>query len=494
MSQELLKKNIQTAQEEIERTKDAVSKGTMRQNYHFMAQQGWINDPNGLIYFKGKYHFFYQYNPYDAYWGAMHWGHAISDDMVHWEYLPIALAPSESYDNHKEGGCFSGSAIEHEGKLYLLYTGTTNYGDGFIQSQCMAYSNDGIHFIKYEKNPVVPHPPEEYDPGNFRDPKVWKHGDTFYMVCGSKKNNLASALLYRSKNLKDWEFLNVLAESRGEFGYMWECPDFYEIGDKHVLMFSPMGVNERTSVYLVGDMNYETGKFTYTNIGQIDFGFDYYAPQSFLDNKGRRIIVGWANAWDWMPWWKDWGPSFKEGWCGFFDLPREVILCPDNTLKFVPVKELNSIRGQAVSEDNVVVDSLKEINCQDGNSFEMEMEINLENTSAKQFSLLLRCDDKNKTEITFDLQHQMIYFDRNNSDSWSTGTCRGPMILQDKKTLKIRLFVDISSIEVYTDDYKTNFCCNVFAKKTQNKNYISVSDGLLSIQKLQTWKLNKVIS
>ena len=123
MSQELLKKNIQTAQEEIERTKDAVSKGTMRQNYHFMAQQGWINDPNGLIYFKGKYHFFYQYNPYDAYWGAMHWGHAISDDMVHWEYLPIALAPSESYDNHKEGGCFSGSAIEHEGKLYLLYTG-----------------------------------------------------------------------------------------------------------------------------------------------------------------------------------------------------------------------------------------------------------------------------------------------------------------------------------------------------------------------------------
>ena len=93
---------------------------------------------------------------------------------------------------------------------------------------------------------------------------------------------------------------------------MWECPDFYEIGDKHVLMFSPMGINERTSVYLVGDMNYDTGKFTYTNVGQIDYGFDYYAPQSFLDSKGRRIIVGWANAWDWMPWWKDWGPSFTK--------------------------------------------------------------------------------------------------------------------------------------------------------------------------------------
>ena len=155
MSQELLNENIKKAQEEIEKTKDKVSEGKMRQNYHFMAQQGWINDPNGLIYYKNKYHFFYQYNPYDAYWGAMHWGHAISDDMLHWEYLPVALAPSEPYDNHKEGGCFSGSAIEHDGKLYLVYTGTTNYGDGFIQSQCLAYSEDGVHFEKYENNPIM---------------------------------------------------------------------------------------------------------------------------------------------------------------------------------------------------------------------------------------------------------------------------------------------------------------------------------------------------
>lgn len=493
MSQELLKKNIAAAQAEMDRTKEAVSKGAMRQNYHFMAQQGWINDPNGLIYFKGKYHFFYQYNPYDAYWGEMYWGHAISDDMLHWEYLPIALAPSEPYDSHKEGGCFSGSAIEHEGKLYVLYTGTTNYGDGFIQSQCMAYSEDGINFVKYENNPVIPHPPEGYDVSNFRDPKVWKHGDTFYLVCSGKENDLAKALLYKSKNLKDWEFFNVLVESRGEFGFMWECPDFYEIDGKYVLTFSPMGVNERTSVYLVGDMNYDTGKFTYTNIGQFDFGFDYYAPQSFLDDKGRRIIVGWANAWDWAPWWKDWGPSFKEGWCGFFNLPREVKLCPDNTLQFVPVDELKSIRGQGVSVEHITVDDLVEVECEDGNSFEMKMEIDLEKTSAKQFSLLLRCDDKNKTVVTFDLEHQMFYFDRNHSDNWSTGICRGPIILKDRKTMKIRLFVDKSSIEVYTDDYKTTFCCNVFAGESQNKNYISVSGGQMAVIKLKTWKLSKVM-
>ena len=493
MSQELLNENIKKAQEEIEKTKDKVSEGKMRQNYHFMAQQGWINDPNGLIYYKNKYHFFYHYNPYDAYWGAMHWGHAISDDMLHWEYLPVALAPSEPYDNHKEGGCFSGSAIEHDGKLYLVYTGTTNYGDGFIQSQCLAYSEDGVHFEKYENNPIIPHPPEGYDESNFRDPKVWKHGDYFYLVCGSKKNNLASALLYRSKDLKNWEFFNVLAESRGEFGYMWECPDFYEIGDKHVLMFSPMGINERTSVYLVGDMNYDTGKFTYTNVGQIDYGFDYYAPQSFLDSKGRRIIVGWANAWDWMPWWKDWGPSFKEGWCGFFDLPREVVLCPDNTLKFVPIKEIENIRKEEKCIKEISVTKEEQFNCIESDCFEMEMDIDLESTTADKFSLLLRCNENNKTKVTFDLKHQMLYFDRNNSDNWSEGIARGPLILKDKKNMKIRAFVDKSSIEVYTDDYKTNCSCNVFADSSQTGNYIVTDEGCLNIREIKMWELKETI-
>lgn len=131
----------------------------MRQNYHFMAQTGWINDPNGLIYYKGRYHLFFQYNPYYGFWDYMHWGHAVSEDLVHWEYLPLALAPSESYDDHMRGGCFSGSAIEHDGKLFLMYTGTKNDGNGFEQSQCIAYSEDGIHFEKYEGNPVITAPP-----------------------------------------------------------------------------------------------------------------------------------------------------------------------------------------------------------------------------------------------------------------------------------------------------------------------------------------------
>ncbi|EOT45099.1 MULTISPECIES: glycoside hydrolase family 32 protein [Enterococcus] len=499
MSNELMKKNIARAQAEIAEKKAEVSKGAMRQKYHFMTEAGWLNDPNGLIYFKGKYHFFYQYNPYDSYWGSMHWGHAISDDMLHWEYLPLALAPSETYDNHPKGGCFSGSAIECEGRLYLLYTASTNYGDGFVQNQCMAYSDDGIHFVKSEKNPVIAAPPTGYDVGEFRDPKVWKHEDYFYLVCSGKKDELGQALLYRSKNLEDWDFFNVLAESRGEFGYMWECPDFFPLknanGEKYVLTFSPMGVKERTSIYLVGDMNYETGKFNYTIVGNIDWGFDYYAPQSFVDQSGRRILVAWANGWDWMPWWKDWGPTFKEGWCGSFNLPREAILDTDNTVKFVPIEELQSIRksAEAIHKKSILEKGEFSIPTANGNCFELEMTIDLANSTADSFELRLRSNDHLATIATFDLRKQILTVSRDNSDDWSQGTTKSNLLLEDEATLKIHLFVDQSSIEIFTDDYKTNHSLNVFAKEDQNRNYVSVAEGTLVINQLETWELTKTM-
>ena len=391
MSKELLKQNIEKAQFEIDRKKDMIKSGKMRQHYHFMPQTGWLNDPNGLIYFRGKYHFFFQHNPYSGFWDSMHWGHAVSDDMLHWEYLPLALVPSEKYDNHQKGGCFSGSAIEHDGKLFLMYTGVTNEGNGYEQVQCIAYSEDGIHFEKYEGNPVLT-APEGIPTDMFRDPKVWKHEDTYYMVCGASRNNRGMALLYRSKNMLNWEFFNVLAESRGEWGFMWECPDFYPIGDKYVLTFSPMGSGDHTSVYLVGDFDYETGSFYSHVSGEINWGFDYYAPQSFLAPDGRRIMVGWANEWEWMPSWKDWGPTYKEGWCGSFNIPMEVRLMKDSTLQFLPIKEIESLRQGGQFWDNLVVteDEL-ELKAGDGVTFELKMKIDLEKTDADKLEFTLRC-------------------------------------------------------------------------------------------------------
>ena len=492
MSLELMTQRIEKAQSEIDRMKDTVKKGKMRQNYHFMPQTGWMNDPNGLIFFNGKYHYFFQYNPYHGFWDYMHWGHAVSEDLIHWEYLPLALAPSEIYDDHQHGGCFSGSAIEHEGKLFLMFTGTTNEGKGFEQTQCIAYSEDGIHFEKYSGNPVL-RAPEGIPTDFFRDPKVWKHENTYYMVCGGNRGGMAQALLYKSEDMFHWEFFNVLAESRGEWGYMWECPDFYPVGDKYVLMFSPMGAGERTSVYLVGDFDYKTGKFLYNVSGEIDWGFDFYAPQSFLSEDGRRIIVGWANAWDWMPFWKDWGPTYKEGWCGFYNIPREVQLAEDNTLKFIPVKELHALRKDERTIRNVAVTEKIEISPADGTSYELFVELDLRKTTADKIHLELRSDGEKAAFLTFNFKNREMEFDRSASDGWSTGKTRSCLLLKDETTMKIHIYVDRSSIEVFTDDYQTNHSCNVFAGEEQNKNYIYAENGEVYIKELHAWSLKKVM-
>jgi len=252
-----------------------------------------------------------------------------------------------------------------------------------------------------------------------------------------------------------------------------------------------MGVHERTVVYMVGDLNYKTGKFNYTVTGEIDWGFDFYAPQSFLDNKGRRILIGWANAWDWMPWWKDWGPTFKEGWCGSFALPREVRMCEDHTLQFIPVEELKSLRKHEMEVIDVKAgETLYEIPLSNGNVYEMELLIDLDQSDAESFTLILRSDGEKKTVIEVDLKHQMMYFDRNLSDGWSTGRTKSPLKMEDKHQLAIHIFADQSSIEVFTDHYKTNHSCNVFAGKNQKRNYIAGKNGSIYVKRLSTWELS----
>ena len=490
MSKEIMLRNLEKAQREIDEKKDIVKNGRMRQHYHFMAQTGWLNDPNGLIYYKGKYHFFFQHNPYYGFWDYMHWGHAVSDDMLHWEYLPLALAPSESYDDHMRGGCFSGSAIEHDGKLFLIFTGTTNDGKGFEQTQCVAWSEDGIHFEKYEGNPVL-RAPEGVPTYQFRDPKVWKHEDTYYMVCGASRDNMAQALLYRSKDLLHWDFFNVLAESRGEWGYMWECPDFYPVGDQYVLMFSPMGAGERTVVYLTGDFDYETGKFVWNKSGEIDWGYDYYAPQSFVAPDGRRLIVGWANAWDWMPFWKDWGPTYKEGWCGSFNLVREVRMTKDGTLQFVPIRELKTLRKDASKQDAFVVQEEMGLQAGDGVSFELKFKINLEETDAESFVLDLRCGEGKRTRCMFDFKHAELSVDRNESDGWSEGVSRSAMFLKGKKELDVHIFSDQSSLEIFTDDYRNNHANNVFAGSEQNQIRLFACGGRVTLADVEAYGMEE---
>lgn len=303
------------------------------QKIHFKAPNCWINDPNGFIWYKGWYHLFYQCFPYSAHWGRMHWGHAVSKDLVNWEEKGIALFPSKTDDR---SGCFSGSAIEYKDKMYIYYTGV-NYteedpenincciNDTFTAAQLMITSEDGMKFDNItDKKTVIP-PIEDKkigDKNHTRDPKVWRGKDAWYMVLGSTVDKNGRLLFYKSSDLKTWQYLNY-CEKDG-FGWMWECPDFFEIDGKGVTIFSPMGFfndgngYDSVAVCMLSSFDENTGKMELSeNYQFFDYGIDLYAPQSTTDKDGNRVVIAWAR----MP---EAVITEKGEWCGMMCIPRIV--------------------------------------------------------------------------------------------------------------------------------------------------------------------------
>lgn len=303
------------------------------QKIHFKAPNCWINDPNGFIWYKGWYHLFYQCFPYSAHWGRMHWGHAVSKDLVNWEEKGIALFPSKTDDR---SGCFSGSAIEYKDKMYIYYTGV-NYteedpenincciNDAFTAAQLMITSEDGMKFDNItDKKTVIP-PIEDKkigDKNHTRDPKVWRGKDAWYMVLGSTVDKNGRLLFYKSSDLKTWQYINY-CEKDG-FGWMWECPDFFEIDGKGVTIFSPMGFfndgngYDSVAVCMLSSFDENTGKMELSENYQLfDYGIDLYAPQSTTDKDGNRVAIAWAR----MP---EAVITEKGEWCGMMCIPRIV--------------------------------------------------------------------------------------------------------------------------------------------------------------------------
>lgn len=305
-----------------------------RFKYHFEPKFGWMNDPNGLIYFNGKYHAFFQHNPHETKWGPMHWGHAVSDDLISWTELPIALYPDMPYENG--GGCFSGSAIEKDNKLYLFYTSVAL---GNAQTQSVAVSEDGISFNKYEGNPVIRRFPASGSE-DFRDPKVTLIDGTYYMVLGSGKGGTGKVLLYTSDDLFNWNYLGVLYENAA-FGKIYECPDFFKLGDSYVLMFSKMISDINKTQFVIGD--FDGRKFYPKSFSSPEYGPQFYAPQTFLCPKGRRILIGWFYDWNKKP-------EPELNFAGALTIPREISIA-DGKICMFPVEEAH---GLLTTSDNLV--------------------------------------------------------------------------------------------------------------------------------------------
>ncbi|MDD3231472.1 MAG: glycoside hydrolase family 32 protein [Oscillospiraceae bacterium] len=472
-----LERQIGRATQSVNAVKDIVAQGRFRQGYHLMPPAYWMNDPNGFIYYKGRYHLFYQHNPYSAVWANMHWGHASSEDLVHWIHHPIALAPSEPYDTCFRGGCYSGSSVVAKEKLIIMYTANLVEHGVQTQKQCLAWSDDGIHFSKYHNNPVIDCP-KELDAANFRDPKIWKHGDLWYCVVASRINGDACCAIFRSTDLIQWEYKGVLVRGEGKLGSMWECPDFFPLEDKYVLQFSPMNLGVYKTVYLVGDMDYDTCRFTWKTKGEIDAGFDFYGPQTMQAPDGRRIMIGWQNAWDWMPWFSSFGAAPMENWCGCMSIPREITLGQDDSLQFKPVDEIKLLRNSAqdfgllkcaegVKQSLIVGDNVH---------FELNLDIDLHQTNADSLQIHIRHSDFEDTLIQLDFKNQVLTFDRSHSDFCMKGTMTRPLSLNSDVNLSLNLFSDTSSIELFVGD---TLCmdCAVFAENKSNELFFESFGG-----------------
>lgn len=486
---ELLKKK---AYDVIEKTKELVNKDYYRLKYHIMPPTGLLNDPNGFIHFKGEYHLFYQFYPFDTTHGPKYWGHYRSKDLVNWEHMPLALTPSEWYETH---GCYSGSAVNNNGVLTLIYTGNVKDEKGNRETyQCLATTQDGINFVKYENNPVMYNQPEGYT-RHFRDPKVWRKEGIWYMVIGTQNlKEDGRVLLFKSEDLVKWNLVGEVAGSNignlNNFGYMWECPDLFHLNGKDVLIACPQGVepqgdlynNIYQSGYLVGKLDYETGRLTHGGFTELDRGFEFYAPQTTLDEKGRRILIAWMG----LPEMED-HPTVKYKWIHAMTLPRVLELKGDKLLQ-KPVDELKMLRKNERVYENIEIDN-EEIQLSNVYGDVLELELQYEVKDAREFGLKLRCsdDEKEYTLIYYDRDTKKLIFNRNKSGKGYGGIRRCG--IDNHSSLKLHIFIDTSSVEVFVNDGEEVFTGRIYPKRDSQGIRFFSTEGSVLINKLRVWDL-----
>lgn len=415
----------------------------LRPSFHITAEKGWINDPNGLIYFNEMYHVFYQYYPYDTHWGPMHWGHVISKDLLHWERMPVALYPKIDTN---EDGCFSGTSIIANNMLFVVYTAffENGGGDNIRQLQYLASSVDGIHFTKHGQIIGEKELQNEYSACDFRDPKIWKENEKYYiLVAAKKKDGRGHILLFESKDIFNWTFVgDVLRES---LGIMYECPDF--VKNLNLLLISEQfqpnegytHLNVHSCRYFVGNMDLDKANFAARNVGIVDYGFDFYAPQTFAND---NIMMAWLNMWDRN------NPSEKYGFAGTLTIPRKIDVV-DGKLIQTPIWDYS----------NKVT---RKINKKHKSNFKLgAIKLDIENLN----SLNMKLRKKGEQYFSVSLDGDLVVFDRSlagekiigveKNDDSINGIRRMPLYKKDKVVIEI--ISDEFSLEFFINGLSASF-------------------------------------
>ena len=462
-------KEVHRRMDQAEKKIPETATGKYRHKYHLMPPTGWLNDPNGLSYYGGNYHVFFQYAPEDARGSDKCWGHYQSPDLVNWEYTGIAIYPDTEYDRD---GAYSGGALTDDGSLELFYTGNIKEEGNFDyinegRGATVIYlsTEDGVHLTEKELLMTNDDYPADLS-RHVRDPKVWKDQGSYYMLLGARtRGSLGEALLYRSEDKKAWRFLKTITATEA-FGYMWECPDYFQVDGRPVFAFSPQGIeaeeyrfeNTYQSGYLADVKLPETGQIRdiYQKFREWDLGFDFYAPQTFEAPDGRRILFGWAGVTD-SPY--DNEPSIQEGWQYSMTVPRELswkgdILCQN------PARELEALRKEAVA----FVNGEAEI---DGGAFDLVAERGevgdeacaTDKTGAEPTGKLETSDKKETcgdipVRICLNEDLQITYEQGIASMEFLNNTGSGRTIRKAKldSLQNVRILMDVSLVEVYFND------------------------------------------
>ncbi len=430
-----------------------------RPSFHVTGQIGWINDPNGFSQYKDEYHLFFQYHPYSTFWGPMHWGHVKTRDFIKWENLPVAIAPDSEYDNK---GCFSGSAVELEdGRQLLIYTGVSEIsqdGKNFdIQQQCIAFG-DGVDYEKSDNNPVISSEliPQGFSIADFRDPKIWKEDGKYYLILGNRTEDGSGAiLLYESDDAFEWKFAEIIDRCHNRYGKMWECPDFFKLDEKEVLLVSPQDMEAEElefhsgngTVVLIGHHGDEE-RFVRESAHAVDYGLDFYAPQTLVAEDGRRVMIAWMQNWDTC------NQNHEDrNIYGQMTIPRELRI-RDGRLCQLPVRELLNYRGPEYAYN--IPERSNNLSFEDvhGRCFDMEIDLEVTKDDAvSEFKVSLAGSERYETTLSIDLHKQIMKFDRSKSggrrDIVDSRSCK--INLKNKK-ISLRIIMDHNGVEVFANE------------------------------------------
>lgn len=481
-----------------------------RPQFHFTPERNWMNDPNGPIFYKGEYHLFYQYNPFGNDWGHMSWGHAVSRDLLHWQHLPVAI-PEESgimifsgstvVDWHNSSGFCQLRGAADSSCLVAIYTGHTEK----LQTQNLAYSNDqGRTWTKYAGNPVL-----DLRMKDFRDPKVFWHEPSHKWVMVAALPTLHKVRFFGSADLKHWTALGDFGPA-GVTAGVWECPDIFPLAieDEPGQTRWVLSVNVNPGGIAGGSADqYFVGQFdgaTFVNenpANQIlwaDYGKDFYASTSFTDipaADGRRIWLGWLSNWDYA------GKVPTSPWRGAFTIPRALTLrsFPEGLrLSQNPVKEIQSLRQNHVSiTGSSIAAANRSLLDQNVRGDALEILADFEAGSSAEAGVRVRVGKEEATTIGVDWGKQEVFLDRAHSgdvvfDGKFPGRHTGPLLTGNSKRVRLHIFLDRSSVEVFVNDGTTVLTDALFPSRDSRGLEFYSQNGEARIVKLDVWTLRSI--